>query len=246
LLNFYFNNPKKVSLVNLGDVHYGNPCFTEYSEEKLDGYIDYILDNEGVYTSLMGDMIESANPHSTFKLKITPQEQYEWIYDKFEPLAKANKIISILCGNHEEWIYNDKGFDVVKTMSKGLNVPYLGNSGYVGMKIGKQFYTSYLTHPRSGVTKKSSKVRMLEDLGSIHNVDIIFCGHIHAIMVEEQITRVPNFVTGEVDNKKQLLVSTGSFIEYGDYAEQARYRPEVIGAPKIKLYADRWDIHGSK
>lgn len=572
-INLKPNDEGKVSLINIGDVHYGNPCFSEYSEEKLDGYIDYIMNNDGVYTSLMGDMLESANPHSTFKLKISPQEQYEWIYDKFEPLAKAGKIISIIRGNHEcldedtevltkrgwlkhtdlhdddivltigidnnlewnkiekvhrynysgklihirtrnhhdmmitpnhnlyywtrsglknnkplvsseckdliskekrkyfpvsgtfnnkdldgvtddeirlvgliisdggielkhnyykiyqrvskskymdelldrlkykytkrtrernithimgkkikkcspqneytiqsihkerlvellptkdipkwvynlsdrqfdilieglvfgdgsihkssdnskmfyqsnkklidelqflsithgynasydeykpgeyrlslpkakslandnlkkyskevdyngivwcisvpnhnflvrrngrciftgnSWLYQDKGFDIIKTMSKSLNVPYLGDSGYVGMKVGNQFYTSYLTHPRSGVTKKSSKVKMLEDIGTIHTVDIIFCAHIHSIIVEENITRVPNFVTGEVVNKKQLLVSTGSFLEYGDYAEQARYRPEVIGAPKIKLYADKWDIHGSK
>lgn len=240
------NDEGKVSLVNLGDVHYGNPCFTDRSEEKLDGYIDYILNTDGAYTSLMGDVIESANPHSAFKLKITPQEQYEWVYDKFEPLAEAKKIISILSGNHEDWLFNDKGFDIIKTMSKSFKVPYLGNSGYVGMKVGKQFYTSYLTHPRSAVTKKSSKVRMLEELGNIHNVDIIFCGHIHSIMVEEQTVRKPNFATGLVDDVKQLLVSTGSFLEYGDYAEQARYRPEIMGAPKVKLYSNRFDIHGSK
>jgi len=239
-------NKGKIEIVPLGDVHYGNPCFTEKSETKLDGYIKYILETEGAYTILMGDLIESANERATFKITVSPQEQYEWILNKFMPLAKANKILAIISGNHENWIFNDKGFDIVKTMSLAMGVPYLGDSGYVGLKVGKQFYSIYLIHPRSAVTKKSTKIKMMEDIGSIHNVDIIMCGHIHSLITEEQIMRNPNFVTGDVDNKKQLLIGTGAFLEYGDYAEQARYKPEKMGAPKIKLYAERKDMHMGK
>jgi predicted MPP superfamily phosphohydrolase len=236
----------KVSIIGLGDIHYGNPCFTEASEKKLDGYIDWVLNTDGAYTILMGDLIESANERATFKIKLTSQEQYEWVLDKFKPLSKAGKIIGIISGNHENWIFSDKGFDIVKTLSLTLGVPYLGDSGYIGVKVGKQFYTIYATHPRTGVTKKSTKIKMLEDLGTIHNVDIVMCGHHHAIITEEQISRSPNFITAEVDNKKQLLVGTGAFLEYGDYAEQSRYRPEVMGAPKIKLYSKRFDMHMGK
>lgn len=236
----------KVRIIPLGDVHYGNPCFTEKSEELLDGYIDYILNTDGVYTVLMGDLLESANERASFNLKITPQEQYEWILDKFQPLADAGKIMAIISGNHENWIFNDKGFNVVKTMSMSMKVPYLGDSGYLGMQVGNQFYTAYIIHPRAGVTKKSTKIKMLEDLGSIHDVDIVICGHIHSIITEEQIIRVPNFITGNVDNRKQLLVGSGSFLEYGDYAEKARYKPEKMGAPKIKLYAKNRDMHTGK
>jgi 3',5'-cyclic AMP phosphodiesterase CpdA len=87
---------------------------------------------------------------------------------------------------------------------------------------------------------------MLEDLGSIHEVDLILCGHIHSLITEEQIMRKPNFVTGNVDNKKQVLVATGAFLEYGDYAEKARYKPEKMGAPKIKLYSTKKDMHTGK
>ncbi len=236
----------RIEIVPLGDTHYGNPCFSEESEKKLDGYIDYVTNTPGVYTILMGDMIESANERASFKLKVSPQEQYEWILKKFEPHVKAKKIIGILSGNHENWIFADKGFDIVKTMSLAMNVPYLGDSGYLGLKVGKQFYTVYAIHPRSGNTQKSSKIRLLEELGSIHDVDIILCGHMHSIITEEQIKRRPNFVSGNIEDKKQLLISTGAFLEYGDYAEQSRYKPEKMGAPKIKLYADKFDMHMGK
>lgn len=236
----------KIEIVPLSDIHQGNPCFTEKGEKKLDGYIDYISNKEGCYTLLIGDLIESANPHATFKIKMSPQEQYEWILNKFESLADAKKIIALLSGNHENFIYSDTGFDVIKTMSLAMKVPYLGDSGYIGIKTGKQFYSAYATHPKTAVTKKSSKIKMLEDMGSIHDVDMILCAHIHSIIAEEQIMRKPNFVTGEIDNRKQLLVGTGSFLEYGDYAEQARYKPEKMGAPKIILNAERFDMHLSK
>lgn len=236
----------KVEIIPLGDIHYGNPCFTEKSEEKLDGYIDYILKTDGAYTILMGDLIESANERSTFKLQVTPQEQYEWILDKFSKLAKAGKILCVISGNHENWIFNDKGFDIVKMLSLNLKIPYLGDSGYLGIKVGKQFYTFYLIHPRTAVTKKSSKIRMLEDLGSIHDVDVIITGHVHSIITEEQIRRKPNFVTKSIDNIKQLLIASGAFLEYGDYAEQSRYKPENMGAPKVKLYSHKHDMHMGK
>jgi len=236
----------KIQIIPIGDLHYGNPCFTEKSEEKLDGYINWVLNNKGAYCIMMGDLIESANPHSPFQIRVTPQEQYEWILQKFAPLAEAKKILAILSGNHENWIFTDKGFDVVKTMSLSMKVPYLGDSGYIGMKVGKQFYTAYVMHPHTAVTKKSSKIKMLEDLGSIHNVDMILCAHIHSIITEEQMTRNPNFATGNVENKKQLIVGTGSFLEYGDYAERARYKPEKMGAPKIILSSNKFDMHLSK
>ena len=236
----------RVVIVPIGDIHYGNPEFTEKSEELLDGYLKYILENDGVYTILMGDLIESANERSTFSLKITPQEQYEWIHRKLKPLAENGKIIAILSGNHEQWIYRDKGFDVVKTLALALDVPYIGEAGYIGVRVGKQFYTIYAIHPKSGAVKKSSKIKLLEDLGSIHDVDIILCGHIHSIICEDQIKRRPNFVTGKIDNVKQLLVGTGMFLEYGGYAERGRYKPEKMGAPKIKLYAHKFDMHVGK
>lgn len=236
----------RIEIVPLGDTHYGNPCFSEESEKKLDGYIRYISETPGVYTVLMGDLIESANERASFKLKVSPQEQYEWILNKFKPLIEANKIIGILSGNHENWIFVDKGFDIIKTMSLAMKVPYLGDSGYIGLKVGKQFYTIYAIHPKSGNTQKSSKIKLLEDLGNIHDVDIILCGHIHSIITEEQIKRRPNFATGMIEDKKQLLVSTGAFLEYGDYAEQSRYKPERMGAPKIKLYSEKFDMHFSK
>jgi len=236
----------KITIIPLGDIHYGNPCFTDSSEEKLDGYIDYILNNEGTYTILMGDLIESANERATFKIKVTCQEQYEWILNKFAPLAEKDRIIAIIAGNHENWVFSDKGFDIVKTLSMALKVPYLGDAGYIGLNVDKQFYTLYVTHPRTGVTKKSTKIKMMEDLGSIHDVDIIMCGHHHSIITEEQIMRKPNFVTGEVENRKQLLIGTGAFLEYGDYAEQSRYKPEIMGAPKVKLYSERKDMHTGK
>lgn len=236
----------KVEIVPIGDIHYGNPCFTEKSEIKLDGYLEWILNNDGAYAILMGDLIESANERATFKLKVTPQEQYEWVLNKLEPLAKEDKLLSMLSGNHENWLMIDKGFDIIKTMSLSLKVPYLGDSGYLGLSVGKQFYTCYAIHPKTGVIMKSSAIKMLEDLGSIHDVDIVFCGHIHKLITEEQIRRKPNFVTRSIDDKKQLLIGTGSFLEYGDYAEQLRYHPEKIGAPKIKLYADKFDLHMGK
>jgi hypothetical protein len=236
----------RVEIVPLGDTHYGNPCFSEESERKLEGYIDYIANTPGVYTILMGDLIESANERATFKLKLSPQEQYEWVLKKLEPLIIKKKIIAILSGNHENWIFVDKGFDIIKTMSMAMGVPYLGDSGYIGLKVGKQFYSVYAIHPKSGNIQKSSKIKLLEDLGSIHDVDIILCGHMHSIITEEQIKRKPNFITGNIEDKKQLLISTGAFLEYGDYAEQSRYKPEKMGAPKIKLYADKFDMHMGK
>lgn len=240
------NEDGRVEIIPIGDVHYGNPCFTESSEELLDGYIEYIMNTEGAYTVLMGDLIESANRRATFKLKVTPQEQYEWIIKKFRPLADAGKIIAMISGNHENWIFTDKGFNIMKMLAISLDVPYLGDAGYIGMKVGKEFYTAYVTHPASGVTKKSSKIRMLEELGAIHEVNMIMCGHIHSIIGEDQLKLRPNFVSGDIDKVKQLLISTGAYLEYGDYAEQRRYKPEKMGAPKVKLYSHEFDMHMGK
>jgi len=41
-------------------------------------------------------------------------------------------------------------------------------------------------------------------------------------------------------------MGTGHFLSEGGYAERCGYPYEPMGAPKVKLYADKWDIHASQ
>jgi len=56
-----------VYLVPLGDTHYGSSEFTSWSNEKLTGYINWILERQNAYTFLMGDILNCGTTMSLGK-----------------------------------------------------------------------------------------------------------------------------------------------------------------------------------
>ena len=148
------------------------------------------------------------------------------------------------CGNHEYGIYRDTGVDLSKMMAKELGCPYLGYSCFTKIRIGKQNYIIYSTHGSSGATLPHTKIKKCLDLSASFNADIYLYGHTHDLDSRLEEFREIDLKNKSVKIRKKMYVLTGHFLNYeGSYGEQKNYRPAKKGAPKIKLYKDRWDFH---
>jgi len=148
-------------LLFFGDLHLGHPqCNLQTATE----YLEWARKN-GVYVLLMGDLLECGTTtsigDSVYHQRLNPQEQMEEMVEILTPLAKAGLIVGLHSGNHEMRIANSTSIDVSKMMANMLGVKYLNYACWSLLTVGKQHYTCYSMHGKSGAKFKHTKLKAM-------------------------------------------------------------------------------------
>jgi len=235
-------------LLLCGDWHYGYPtCLVD----KLMDNLDYCL-KKRVYVLLMGDLFEASTKNSVgdvYGQVKTPQEQLEDILEMLHPLAKKGLIIGLHRGNHEMRIYKDTGIDITKIVARELDVPYLMDACWHLFSVGDKTYKVYTLHGTSAARFNYTKMKALEDVA--RNVapaaHMTAMGHVHEMMVWAEQYQWVDMKKKTIIEPKRFLALSGHYLGYDkSYAQMKGMSLGKVGSPKIKLYADKYDIHGSE
>jgi len=240
----------ELKIIPLGDIHYGDPCC---NKKLLKGTLDYIKTSKNTLVIGMGDYLNCATTNSvsdTYDSQ-TPQTEYEEVIELLTPIK--HKMVGLLMGNHEQRIRKESGWNVVKTMSKELGIPYLGWGVFWKISVGTNpnprknpNYVVYATHGASGASTPEGKLRAVRKLSESFEADLYLQGHVHDVMAEPDQKFAVDKRKRCVKSVKSYYVITGHFLNYQDsYAEMKAMKPSKTGVPKIKLFGDRWDIHVS-
>lgn len=234
-------NKNYAEVVFIGDVHFGSP---QFDKPRFLAMLDYCLKHK-LYVFLMGDLIELSTRESVgagvYEQEFKGQSQYEQMIEWLSPLAKAKLILGLLNGNHEERAYKMAGIDVAKMMARELNVKYLGNACWNTFKVGKQRYSIYSLHGRTGSRFDGTALLALERISTSFFCDLIVMGHAHK-MISSTVIMQKVIGNQVVEHKKTLLI-TGSYLKYdGGYAQTVGLPISKLGSPKIKFCADTKDI----
>lgn len=234
----------KVYLVPIADLHEGA---RDADHEVSDGYINWIAKNDNAFTVLNGDLMNCAWKDSTpelFEDLITPDTAYERLRARLMPIK--NKIIMMTRGGHEGAIFNKVGTDYMARLAYDLgDIPYMPDGGVFGMRLAKNKHTcmfwGYLTHGWGGARTIGAKIKKVEDLANIANVDIIILSHDHTQAVHRLNVLEPP--RSKIQFKKpmyltfqrKLLINTGGFVRYDGYIQRKGYAPQDLGTPRIRL-----------
>ena len=233
------NNYSEVIL--LGDVHYGSP---QCDVERFLRMVQYCVQKK-VYVLLMGDLIELATRHSVgagvYEQEYIGQTQVEWMVSKLMPLAQKGLLLGSHNGNHEERCYALSGINVAKWMAKELGCPYLGDAMWHKWTVGKQHYSVYSLHGRTGARFDGTALLALERLAAPFHADLVAMGHSHKCVNSSVLMQVR--MNNVVREHKKHLVITGHYLKYGGYAQTYGLPPSKLGSPKLKLRSDHHDIH---
>jgi predicted MPP superfamily phosphohydrolase len=229
-------------VVFLGDVHYGSP---QCDVGKFQAMLDYCL-KKRIYVLLMGDLIEMATRDSigagVYEQEEIGQTQYEQMVEMLSPLARASLIVGLLRGNHEERVYNATGIDISKAMARELHVPYLHDACWSQFRVGKQKYSVYALHGRTGARFDGTVLKAVENVAFSFFADIVAMGHAHKKVSGEPI--VEAIERDKVVQKKRVTVVTGSYLKYdGGYWQKTGGQISRLGSPKAKLFSNKHDVH---
>jgi len=228
----------------LGDVHLGSP---QCDEARFERMIDYCLSKQ-LYVFLMGDLIENANRHSigagVYEQLEIAQSQHERMVEYLRPLADDGLILGSLSGNHEDRTYHLSGVNVAKALCRELSISFLGTACWNYWRVGKQPYSLYTLHGRTGARFDGTALLALERLAVSFNADLVAMGHAHKCISSSVISQ--RIVGRLVKEFKKHLLITGHYLTYdGGYGQTIGLPITKMGSPKVKFCADRRDIHVS-
>ena len=235
----------KVYVVPLADFHEGA---RDADHEVSDGYIQWIAERDNAFTILNGDMMNCSWKDSTPELYedlITPDQAYKNLLKRLEPIK--NKILMVTRGGHEESIYGKVGADYSARLAYDLgDVPYRPDGGMVGLRLSlhgkRSLFFLYATHGWGGARTIGAKVKKVEELAMVADVDCIVLSHDHTQNIHRlNVLRPPRGgnisfkrpIYMEVDRK--LLINTGGFVKYSGYIRRKGYAPQDLGTPRIRL-----------
>jgi len=231
-----------LTIIPIGDTHYGAK---EFSQSSFDAVIKRVQEEKDTLVYGMGDYLNCGTKFSVgagnYDDKKVPEEQFNDMIEMLKPIK--DKIIGLHSGNHEERIRELTSFDLVKEMSKRLDVPYLGYSALTKVKVNKFNYTVFSTHGSSSGCSPAGQIASMMRLQPLANADLYLMGHTHGLSTVSSTYLDINFKNKTIDEKIRHFCLTGHYVDWnGGYGEKKNYPILKKGFPRIRLYGDRQDI----
>ena len=233
-------------LLPISDTHIGDKGFTKKTEKKLISNLDWVKKTKNAYICLNGDILNTAtltSPSSPFEQKEQLEEQIEHAIRLFKPVK--HKIVGAIDGGHENRISKHAGYSPTIALCRELDIDYMQNSALylfrMGMKKGhcaRETFAVYCHHSTGGgrsMGSKINRVAMLRDI--IADADVYCAGHSHMVGAIPAVTQVINRKSGTVKTIRQMIVNSGSYLEWNEsYAERMMLPPTRLGSPRIHFF----------
>lgn len=229
------------SVIFIGDAHFGSP---QFDQKRFLAMLEYCRENSS-YVLLMGDLLEVGTRDSigagVYEQECNADDQYETMLGWLKPLAENGQIIGLHRGNHELRVYKSCGVDISKSLARELKVPFLGGACWSKFMVGKQTYSVYSLHGRTGSRFDGTALLAVERISTSFFADLVAMGHTHKCV--GSIVLMQKVVRGLVREHKKHLLITGSYLKYDrGYGQEVGLPISKLGSPKVKFYADRHDI----
>lgn len=242
-------------VIPISDLHLGDKAFTKTSEAILKGNLEWVKEHSNARIVLVGDIFNCATRFS----KTSPFEQTDGEFNRALELFKPYKdqIVCAIRGNHENRLEDFANFSMMDAFCLALGIPYGDVSCAINFKInkradGKRFrhqYIGYFHHTTGGGSSVGSKINRIEHMTNLlSNADFYVGAHTHQLSATPILSREYNIRTNKIEERRQLLVGSGSYLEWdSSYAEASMLRPVKLGSPRIRLDGtkEHKDIHCS-
>lgn len=245
---------EKLDIIPLSCLHIGSPYF---NEKKVKGYIKWISERPSRRVWLLGDIFDA-------QLSSSKGNMHEQVLSLKDAKLKAEELFIpiianidlVIPGNHDNYCFNETGNDIMFDLCKYLNIPekyHFGDfTGTIrfGKKDGKQnkpvVYTFFCSHGTGGAATPGGKMNKLIALCNIvEDCDLYVMAHIHDCLTLKLEPFCIDSRNGQLKSIKQTFASSSSWLDYGGYALEKKYRPAKTGSPRIRLYGRKHDIHVS-
>lgn len=236
----------------LGDVHMGSANF---QTDKWTEWCAYVAANDHCSLLGTGDFLNVALPDSvsdSFSEVMTVPVAKRALRTDLRPIAEDDRIDLLIPGNHENRITKRTGDCPIADIADALEVNYAPAIALVVYLVGDQTYEVFLRHG-SGSGRAGAQATRMERESQTVIADIYVTGHTHRQQLIRGAVFEVDYATAtegkvylpRIKRRRQLYVSSGSFLSYEEYAARFGLPPADIGVPRIRLDGTRKDAHAS-
>ena len=236
------DNTDRISIVNIGDVHFGNP---NCDREGFRNIVKKIKNEKDTYWVSTGDLLEVALIGSlgdVYKSQ-SLQDELQEVADILKPISK--KCLGIVGSNHHERLEKKTGLNLDSVISMWLGIPYLGYFGFLRIIVkGIGFYIC-MHHGFGFGRSQGSKTNNMLHIGQVvKGFDVYLTGHSHSYSVIPETDRILDRKHNKVVERNVYYVCTGHFLNYkGSYAEKKALKLKPKWCAKIDLIANGNPAH---
>lgn len=238
-----YKNIDSIKIVPLSDLHIGDSLCNLSLIRKT---IEYIKDNDEVFTILNGDLVNCALKNSKSDIyaeEMTPMQQMQKMVDLLIPIK--HKILAITSGNHEDRIYNETSIDLSSLIAKELGIAdrYDPISVYLYVYFGEKtygrkapmVYTAYVKHGSANSKKIGGKANALVDMTETIIADLYIMGHSHTPIGTKKCIYIPDYGNKTINKREMVYMMSNSFVEFGGYGEKLGFSPTSTGIVEAEL-----------
>ena len=175
-VTFKFKRPTTIALI--ADLHVGSPN-THYGQ--IEAEVEHIYQTPNMHVIYAGDEIDNLffRPGVFEAAEQTP-EQLSYLFAMFDYLAKRNKILHRIGGDHDGWLMK-QGYDLSREMGQRWNASFNKGAAYFTIHIGDTIWRMGGAHqlPGHSIYNNNHKNMRAIRFGSMHGSDVVFSGHNH-------------------------------------------------------------------
>lgn len=245
-----FPDKKDIHIYVVADVHLGA---REHMAKEWAAFRRMVLDDPNGYVVILGDLLDfvcRSSVGDTWDNILSPREQKDRMVKQLEPLARANRVLCLLPGNHErrgvrECEYN-AAYDIAANL--GITHLYRENMAFLVIRMGNPkgnglqnpTYTLAVTHGAGGGKKFGGSLNSIVDWGYvIDGADIVIMGHTHktCAAVPAKIRIDP--YNGKVSLKPFKAIVATPWLAYAGYAARKMLPPSGHAPQVINLCGRR-------
>ena len=253
MIQHKFEENNDIHIIPISDVHLGA---AEHMTDKWEQFCQSILETPNTYITLGGDLINNATRNSVsniFKETMFPSAQKRKMAEMLKPLARENRILCAVSGNHERRSQKDCDdepmFDIMCKLD--LEHLYRENMAFVKIQMGdvkkrrdvNPTYSLVVTHGAGGGIATGGAVNRNERFGYVlDGVDCLIVGHTHKPFVTQPSKIFVDTHNNKISFKPFKVVSSTAWLDFGGYAAQKMLLPSSHAPQTITLCGNKKEI----
>ena len=239
----HVNTQGQVKVYAVGDLHAGAIQANLKGWEKFN---QIILDDPKAYVIFLGDLMNNATKSSVsnpYEDIMRPRDQKIYLKEHLMDLAKADRILAILPGNHENRSLKDADDSPLYDVAAKLDLEdiYRDNLAVVKLTVGTcrpNAYAILATHGSGGGKLTGSTVNNYERFAATWDGIDIFCfGHSHKPFITKPAKSVFDANHNHVSQRNTVVMCVPSWLAYTGYPVRNLMSPAHQADPDQPMVA---------
>lgn len=228
-----FDRNDPIAIAAKSDQHIAPGTPVDMARMRSDA--EYVRDTPNLFSTWAGDGVDNHIKHRSATIAARSQPGDQWKHYDYLMLIEREKLLALICGNHDAWTDQFAGVDMVKWLAEKNALCYAPDEARLTVKVGSQEYKIAFRHQyrMNSTFNQTHAVKQWQRLGD-DAFDVGIIGHHHEPAIESFVYR----------GKECWAARPGSYQITSAYSRMYGYNSTYPTCPTFVLFPDKRKIVG--